>query len=352
MSNPTYAPEPLSPEGLLLVMSAIDARKWGRSKAAAVAFIGAHGGEWVELSVRALERWIGIRNRGWGLQVMGSLVDGRVLERLDGAGGRAHAYRVQPDLMAWAGVPWIIDPELIGHRIAAFHGEQHRDADSAESAFLARSRTAPRADFLARSYTARGSRFVARSRTAPEHGAPPGSWRGLGPRDAEAPVARFRPRQNDGAPRRGSSSSSGDADGLVLHGSGSAEEQRDLTRDEVAVERAVKRHAGARFLAPSLRAKLTTLFDRYGHQAVAETLQRIPSGGGPSVLLGELAVELVAPPEPAPGPAAPPPRPLPLVDEPEPDWNGGREAIGSIRRSLDPLGTSACENPHNAGGPA
>lgn len=361
MSLQTYPTEPLEPEGLLLVMSSIDLRKWGRGKATAVAFIGAHRGEWVELSTEALRRWIDV-GRGYGVQMMGELVDGRVLDRRRGSGGRAHAYRLQPDLMEWGGVPWTVDPELVGHRIAMFHGEHDRAAESADSAVLARSKTARPDVFVARSYTARGSRFVARSRTARERPTSAGFSRGHGPRDELDPSARSWTARETGDAQKRSSLLGGPVGDGPPPRAPNGDEERSITPDEANALRAVQRHARARFIAPRIRGVLLRLLDEHGPAAVVAAVGRCPSDLGLDALAGELELELLATPPESHESRIETPAPPPLVlvedldpDAPAQDWHTAAEGVRRARSAMDPLGNlpqgpEPWETPTDAGG--
>lgn len=359
MSQLTYPSEPLEPEGLLLVLTSIDVRKWGRGRAAAVAFVGAHRGQWVELSAGSMQRWIGM-SRGWGGRMMAGLVDAHVIDRLDGRGGRAHAYRVQPDLLEWRGVPWTVDPELVGHRIAMFHEEQHSAANPAAEAFLAPSRTARSDVFLAPSYTARGSRFVARSRTARERTGPSHLSRPLGAREGGERVAPSRSAReiSDGPKRSSLHGGPGRADPPPL--ASGDEEERSITTEEATALRAVQRHARARFIAGRPRAQVLRLLDDHTPAALTAALERCPAGLGLDALVSELELELLAVPVDTHESRTPTGPPLVLVEDLDPDappqdWQTAAEGVRRARSAMDPLGSlprgpEAWETPTDAGG--
>lgn len=281
-----------------MILASIDLRRWGGARARIVGFLGAHGGDWCELSAEALRRWCGV-GRGWGTTVLAELVEGRVLERRPGAGGRAHAYRLHGDLMRWDGVPWLVDPELVEARVIALHVEQDRaEADDPEGV-LARSYTARPDLFLARSYTARGARTHLRFSRGPtprendSHQELPRAVKTA--RRSEAARAVLDRARTAAAAKEGSPSSFGDDEvGSSLR----ARSSDELTADEAKAIRAISHRASGAYLRGVVFDQALGLIERFGPDEVIAALGRMAPAPASAVkaLLHDLGLELAAGP--------------------------------------------------------
>jgi len=117
-------------------------------------------------------------HRGWTGKLLDRLVEhDRVLERIEGAGRRPHAYRVNPTVGDWR-VPWSVPREVALWRISDAQG------------LVARSMTGPQRAVAARSLTGPQPRGLGSLPRGLDRAATLSLSRGLGPRGEESVVAR------------------------------------------------------------------------------------------------------------------------------------------------------------------
>lgn len=337
----------LTPAGAGLVLASIDLRRWGSGRAQVFAFVAAHE-DWCEVSTQALERLLGL-SRGWAQRTMRSMVERQVLELVPGAGTRPNAYRVQPDITAWVQVPWLIDPELVAHRVRAFHEEQGRAASNSETPVVARSMGARLGVVVARSYSARRTRVVARSRTARLEHVDESYPRGpRGARQAGASRAPQDRATSNGAPKEGVPSSLGDEDRSSLR----PRRIEDLDPTEARAVRRIQHRAGGAWMRGAVLDRALEMVQRWGPDQIVAAVDRLPTVSPHQVkgLLDDLALEVAAGPDD-----------LGNVTEPTAaELERRRESLRSLVATYEAEGgepptellneLATCETIHNAGG--